>query len=685
MKKVIFILLLFTNSIYSQSFCEDFNSYLATPLAGGGCSGSPQFNVLNNWGATNVDGINYKDTGSINGTGDMYLHADDGGCGNGSTHIYNNVDYSGNWIDKVPEEGGCFCFDIRLFSQNAGTYNGNTLYIMDGNDPSSSTISARFVLSIPVDVSRGWIRVCAPITYSDGVNLPSNANGQWVINTGGAAAWDSLITNVRAIGFSIDLGSGDEKFGYDNICISKTCDGTLIINPPTEEGDYCCEGENNNNLVVNGNFEFGNTGFSSYYTQTSTTYPGEYNVTTTAAVFGANVTDHSFCANPVAYATNDKFLVVNGKTQQSGSDIIWEQNVTGLIKGKEYKMCANFKDMEQCTFNILPKITLHAGTSTVTQIINTDDSNPCDWQRVEICFKAQSTSISLSIELNESGNGDGNDIAIDDIALQQKLDPGYFITVQHQGNNNTITGSLNTMSTGDDILFNGECKFRNNYYWFVYETTTPTAPLFSGGIVSGSFGWASNSTGGGPANSPVTPWSLTTNFSTYNTFGQNKFYIVGMYIPSCCASCYTEKWMYQVVYNSNNFMMAEEEQSYTEFTEEIQDYFIRRFVRGNETSEMGDVNQEVEVYGKNSTINSIEKDIQLYPNPASKSLHISLDKQKISSIEIFSITGQTVYTKKGNDKINEKEIDISNFPKGIYMVKIMGENQQLYNTKFVKK
>ncbi len=40
------------------------------------------------------------------------------------------------------------------------------------------------------------------------------------------------------------------------------------------------------------------------------------------------------------------FMEVNGKTQQSGSSIIWEQTITGLEKGEEYKFCANFRDME---------------------------------------------------------------------------------------------------------------------------------------------------------------------------------------------------------------------------------------------------------------------------------------------------------------------------------------------------
>ena len=87
---------------------------------------------------------------------------------------------------------GCFCFDIKTFHIQVGTLTPNTLRLYNGLNPLASSLSATFVMNGDYDVSRGWVRICAPIVPSDGVNIPSNADGQWVMNTGGAAAWDTL-------------------------------------------------------------------------------------------------------------------------------------------------------------------------------------------------------------------------------------------------------------------------------------------------------------------------------------------------------------------------------------------------------------------------------------------------------------------------------------------------------------
>ena len=686
MKKIILIVswLFLVNNLFSQqTFCEDFNQYNATTTALlPNCN--YQLGILNNWGESNMNWLKYTDVGSINGVGDYFLQVDDGGCGSGSSYVHNDVDYQGNWINMVPQEEGCFCFDIKLFSQIAGTYNGNSLMLMNGSSPTTSTVRFTFVLNNPIDTSSGWIRVCAPIALANADGTPpSNANGQWVVNTGSNSDWNSLITNVKAIGFSVDIGGGNEVFGYDNICIT---DGCVNINEPepTDEGAFCCDVELdatgnpiNPNLVQNGNFEFGNVNFSSAYTQTSSTFPGEYNVTNSASAFGASVTDHSYCEDAVQFANNDMFLIVNGKTQQSGSSVIWEQNITGLRKGKEYKLCANFKDMEQCTFNIFPKITMSAGSFSVTQVINTDDTNPCDWERLEICFTAEDSSINIKIELDETGNGDGNDLAIDDIALQEKLDPNYFITVQHQGNNNTITGSLNTIANTDDILYNDICfnDKDDKYYWFVYETTMPQInqlPLFPTGMVSGTFGWSSNVNAGGTANPLNTIWNLTTTFPNYSpTFDSNKFYVIGMYIPSCCESCYTEKWLYQITYNNRSIAFSDDESAFTEDMKKyLKSKFISNQVRKSDTTK--------------NTINAISN-VSVYPNPSSDMINVSLKNENISSIEVYSLSGQKIFSINMDKKTNHKNINISKLSKGLYMVNVISDNSEGYSTKFIKK
>jgi hypothetical protein len=64
-------------------------------------------------------------------------------------------------------------------------------------------------------------------------------------------------------------------------------------------------------------------------------------------------------------------------------------------------------------------------------------------------------------------------------------------------------------------------------------------------------------------------------------------------------------------------------------------------------------------------VNSLPKDIQVYPNPVSSNLNILVGSDdKIKSIEITSITGQRIITSKN------KSINLSSLAKGIYFVTV---------------
>ncbi|WP_298535735.1 T9SS type A sorting domain-containing protein [uncultured Algibacter sp.] len=64
----------------------------------------------------------------------------------------------------------------------------------------------------------------------------------------------------------------------------------------------------------------------------------------------------------------------------------------------------------------------------------------------------------------------------------------------------------------------------------------------------------------------------------------------------------------------------------------------------------------------------------MYPNPASKSLQISLGNSEAinSKVTISNIAGQVVYT--GSLDSKTKSIDVSNLNSGIYLVKVAGAN-----------
>jgi len=134
-----------------------------------------------------------------------------------------------------------------------------------------------------------------------------------------------------------------------------------------------------------------------------------------------SVQDHTSCSS-----TSGRFLVVNGETTQPSNinNVIWKQTVTGIEIGSTYRFCVNLKNLPACCFDVKPKIQIGVtpGGIMATKTIDVNASNPCEWDLVDFTFQATSTSVTIKIFLDETGKGDGNDLAIDDIALV-KLPP----------------------------------------------------------------------------------------------------------------------------------------------------------------------------------------------------------------------------------------------------------------------
>ncbi|OIO98105.1 MAG: hypothetical protein AUJ92_02055 [Armatimonadetes bacterium CG2_30_59_28] len=212
------------------------------------------------------------------------------------------------------------------------------------------------------------------------------------------------------------------------------CAGTAVTT-----SKWCCPGAN---LVKNGDFEsapVGNTKpatwpniTSQYAVGTSVgvgaTLPGQYNVVTGAQASGISTQwsaeDHSTCN-----AASGHFMVINGRTTQTtGSKTIWKQTVA-VTGGKEYRFCVYVKNLPQCTFDIRPQIDVKfsdPGNTPIANItstaVNLPGGQPCRWQLIATSFVVPIgvTSLTIDILLDEQGLGDGNDLALDDISLQEK-------------------------------------------------------------------------------------------------------------------------------------------------------------------------------------------------------------------------------------------------------------------------
>ena len=86
-----------------------------------------------------------------------------------------------------------------------------------------------------------------------------------------------------------------------------------------------------------------------------------------------------------------------------------------------------------------------------------------------------------------------------------------------------------------------------------------------------------------------------------------------------------------------------------------------------------------------TSINEFEKaDLQLYPNPASKILNVKLPlgitTENISGYEVVNEIGQIIYSSQLNNFNTEFSVDVSKYKKGVYYLRLVGNNNASINT-----
>ena len=329
-----------------------------------------------------------------------------------------------------------------------------------------------------------------------------------------------------------------------------SCRERITLNCMEMPKEGCCDSLENQ--IVNGDFEFGPEGFETEYQfendiSVSSILPGSYGVINTEEA-------SSICDNWMVddHTTNcdgaGNFLVVNGQTGQTGSSIFWGQTIQVDDTTDTYKLCASFKHLEQCCFDVTPTIEVIINGVVVETITidQTSGADPCSWQDYTYSFSPDNFSVTIQFALDETALGDGNDLAVDDIIISNLPKAPFYISTQDQRpQTSNIMASIFTIApptgpTQDDILPSPECK----YEWMVAPVTDIDFSTSPATVSTGTIDV------GGPFSSTNTSWDLTTSFPGYGggtpdgTFG-NGFFYIAMTVYDC--ECYADSTDAKVV------------------------------------------------------------------------------------------------------------------------------------------
>jgi len=74
--------------------------------------------------------------------------------------------------------------------------------------------------------------------------------------------------------------------------------------------------------------------------------------------------------------------------------------------------------------------------------------------------------------------------------------------------------------------------------------------------------------------------------------------------------------------------------------------------------------------------------VSVYPNPSSGVLNLQMNEYENARVEIYSVIGQKVYTQQMQN--NLQQINLNSLTEGVYQVRVLKNNNQVYQTKFIK-
>ncbi len=173
------------------------------------------------------------------------------------------------------------------------------------------------------------------------------------------------------------------------------------------------------NLVTNGDFESGNSGFTSDYAYGDLTNPGSYFIGPNAFTAIGAMADWCNCGDHTT--GTGKMMIVNGSN--TASFAVWKENVT-VTPSTNYTFSYWGAELDHDS-NSFPRLVLKINGKTVVSSTFTQYSpdNNGKWQNYKFTWNSGSNQSAELALFDENTDSSWNDFAIDDISFKAAAGP----------------------------------------------------------------------------------------------------------------------------------------------------------------------------------------------------------------------------------------------------------------------
>lgn len=188
-----------------------------------------------------------------------------------------------------------------------------------------------------------------------------------------------------------------------------TTEGPVTVASPTVTTTYTCEGyAPGDERVANGDFNQGNTGFTSSYQYNSNLWnEGTYYVDSDASLHHENF--HGY-----GHGDNGNFMMVNGAISPGTN--VWTEQIT-VLPNKWYAFST-----WACTLaggaSEVARLQFSINSAQIGEVFSAPASTMVWEQFYELWYSGTATTATITI-LNQNTGGDGNDFGLDDISFRE--------------------------------------------------------------------------------------------------------------------------------------------------------------------------------------------------------------------------------------------------------------------------